>query len=102
MAGPGDQFGFWRGAETVEIRLAVRGGQLQHLQPVAAVRHIGEQRRIGRTDDNVLRIVERAVERHALVEFGRQRLGHVEDDQAVALGCDIGKGARDIDPPRIG
>src|SRR3954447_17261655 len=46
------------GAKPVEVGLARWRRQLDHLQPVAAVGHVGEERGVGGADDDILRIVQ--------------------------------------------
>ena len=99
---PGDQLGHRRGREAVEVGLAVGAGQLEHLHPVAAVGDVGEQRGVGEPTMTSSASFMRAAEGHLLVDARRCGIGDVDDHQPVLLGGDIGVGAGDIEPPRVG
>ena len=86
-AGPGDQFGLGLRREAVEVGLAGRRRQLQHLHPVTTVCDIGEQRGVGRTHDHILAVG--ILERLAPVGFRLLRILHINDHQAVLAGSDI-------------
>ena len=75
---------------------------MQHFETVLPVSDVSEQRGIGRGDHHVFGIVQLPAQRLFAVDHRATRPRYIDDHQAFALGCDIGIGSRDIDPPGIG
>src|SRR3546814_13401259 len=66
-----DLFGGRLRRKTIKARI-VGAGQLQHLDAVPSVGDIGEERGVGRSDDHILGIIERAAKRSEERRVGKE------------------------------
>ena len=70
---------------------------MQHLQAIAAVGHVGEERGIGGGDNHILRVIELAVGVVELIELRGFGFFDVDDGEPLRAGGDIGVGAGEVD-----
>src|SRR5258708_35474568 len=89
-------------AESVELRLARWGSELQHCQSGRTVGDIGEQRSVGRRDDDVAYVAQAATRIEQLMKAHLFRLLDVDDRQPLATRSYRRARSSQIDPLRVG
>ena len=94
---PGDELRLGLRRKAVELGLAVRRRELHHLEAVDAVGDVREQRRVGRADDDVARVVQLAVGGEFRDAASALRPLDVDDREPSAPAATYAYVLRDVD-----